>query len=84
LPKLGKIYDSKVKRIGEKILMLYSNELSTDFYQNKKLISSIVNTSSKFLLNKITGYVTSQVKKKATVEGGEISKPEETENEEAA
>lgn len=83
MPKLGKIYDSKVKRIGEKILTLYSNELSADFYQNKKLISSIVNTNSKFLLNKIAGYVTSQVKKKTAVEE-ETNESEEVKNEEAA
>ncbi|MBO3762636.1 MAG: 30S ribosomal protein S17e [Thermoproteota archaeon] len=80
---MGKIYDSKVKRVGEKILALYSHELSTDFYQNKKLISSIVNTNSKFLINKITGYVTSQVKKKVVAKEEENNESEEAENEKA-
>lgn len=80
---MGKIYDSKVKRVGEKILTLYSSELSTDFYQNKKFISSIVNTDSKFLLNRITGYVTSQVKKKALVKE-KSNESEVAKNKEAA
>lgn len=83
LSELGKIYDSKVKRIGEKIITLYTSELSADFYKNKKLISSVVGTNSKFLLNKITGYVTSQMKK-MTASEEKATEPEEAGNEEVA
>jgi len=57
------VYDAKIKRIGNAILETYSGQLSTDFRSNKAFLSGILSTKSKFMVNKISGYVTSQVKR---------------------
>jgi len=74
---MGRIYYSRIKRVGERILLLYSDKLTTDFYQNKKLVMSVTDTSSKFLINKIAGYVTSKMKKMQRAKLQEAEKGEE-------
>jgi small subunit ribosomal protein S17e len=56
---LGNIRSEKVKRIAVKLFRKYPDTFTTDFEENKKLISEFISTPSKSLKNKITGYITS-------------------------
>jgi len=66
------VYDAKIKRIGNAVIEAYSGQLSTDFRSNKAFLSGILSTKSKFMVNKISGYVTSQIKRQVAQ-----SQPEE-------
>jgi len=62
---LGRVYDAKIKRIGNSVIEVYESQLTTDFRSNKELLSKVLSTDSKFMVNKIAGYVTSQIKRRA-------------------
>jgi small subunit ribosomal protein S17e len=82
---LGRVYDAKIKRIGNAILDAYPGQLSADFRSNKEFLSKILDTKSKFIVNKVTGYVTSQVKRQvAESQPEEEPEVESNETEEAA
>ncbi|HYA21844.1 MAG TPA: 30S ribosomal protein S17e [Thermoproteota archaeon] len=60
---MGRVYDTKIKRIGSTILATYGSHLSTDFRSNKEFLVKVLDTHSKFIINKVAGYVTSQVRR---------------------
>ncbi len=64
---MGRIYDARIKKLGDEILNKYQNQLTTEFHENKRIISGKMNTRSKFIINKVTGYVTSKVHKMRSV-----------------
>ncbi len=70
---MGKVRTTIVKRTARKILELYPDRVSLDFEENKKLVSEVVNVSSKKLRNQIAGYLTHLVKimKRAEQQAGE-------------
>lgn len=82
---MGRVYDAKIKRIGNAALEMYRTRLSADFRANKEVLSKVLNTDSKFIVNKVAGYVTSQVKRETAQIPAE-EQPEEgsTETGEAA
>jgi len=49
---LGRIYDARIKKLGDEILNKYQNQLTTEFHENKRIISGKMNTRSKFIINK--------------------------------
>lgn len=82
---MGRVYDSKIKRIANTILEMYSAQLSTDFRSNKQFLSKILDTRSKFIINKVAGYMTSQVKRRlAQSQVEEAPQPETNVTDEAA
>jgi len=60
---LGRLYDARIKKIGDELVEKYQDVLGIDFYENKKIVSGKLNTNSKFVRNKVTGYVTSKIRK---------------------
>ncbi len=72
---MGKVRTTIVKRTARKILELYPDRVSLNFEENKKLVSEVVNVTSKKLRNQIAGYLTHLVKimKKAEQQAGEES-----------
>ena len=70
---MGKVRTTIVKRTARKILELYPDRVSLNFEENKKLVSEVVEVSSKKLRNQIAGYLTHLVKimKKAEQQAGE-------------
>ncbi len=60
---MGRLYDARIKKIGDELVEKYQDVLGIDFYENKKIVSGKLNTNSKFVRNKVTGYVTSKIRK---------------------
>jgi small subunit ribosomal protein S17e len=82
---LGRVYETKIKRIGATILMTYGSHLSTDFRANKEFLVKVLSTHSKFIINKVAGYVTSQVKRQlAESQAEQEPEPETGQIDEAA
>jgi len=87
---LGRIYDARIKKIGDELVEKYQDSFGIDFHENKKIVSERTNTKSKFIKNKIAGYVTSKMRKMkgASVEPEQESQVEaekpDSESEEAS
>jgi small subunit ribosomal protein S17e len=47
-----------VKKIARELVERFPEKFTTDFENNKKLVESITNISSKKLRNKVAGYIT--------------------------
>ena len=47
-----------VKRIARELVERFPDKFTTDFENNKKLVESLTNISSKKLRNKVAGYIT--------------------------
>ncbi len=62
---MGRIKQTYLKRVAEKLLKECPEAFSTDFQTNKKRVQANTDITSKSIRNKIAGYVTSTVKKRA-------------------
>jgi small subunit ribosomal protein S17e len=60
---MGRIKTQLIKRTTEDIVNKDSEDFTTDFNENKKILDSKLNISSKKMRNVIAGYVT-RLKKK--------------------
>jgi len=60
---MGRIKTQLIKRTTEDIVSKDSEDFTTDFNENKKILDSKLNISSKKMRNVIAGYVT-RLKKK--------------------
>ena len=54
----GKVRTGSVKRIALELMERFPEKLTTDFENNKKLVGSLTNISSKKLRNEVGGYIT--------------------------
>jgi len=54
----GKVRTELVKRIARELVERFPDKFTTDFENNKKLVESLTNISSKKLRNRVAGYVT--------------------------
>ena len=59
---MGNIRTSFVKRLARELVETHNGVFTTDFEENKKLVSEYSIVSTKHLRNKIAGYVTRLVK----------------------
>ena len=59
---MGNIRTSFVKRLARELVDTHKGVFTTDFEENKKLVSEYSTVSTKHLRNKIAGYVTRLVK----------------------
>lgn len=64
---MGRIKTAPIKRTTEEIVERYSDKLTEDYSQNKKIISSLAEIHSKKLLNVIAGYVTRLMKTRENI-----------------
>lgn len=60
---MGRIKQTYLKRIAEKLMKEYKEEFTTDFEENKKKVQELSDVESKPIRNKIAGYITRAVKK---------------------
>lgn len=58
---LGKVRPERVKRIARELVGRYPDKFTTNFEDNKKLIETLIETSSIKLRNRIAGYITSLI-----------------------
>ena len=54
----GKVRTELEKRIAQELVERFSDKFTTDFENNKKLVESLTNISSKKLRNRVAGYIT--------------------------
>ncbi|AWR99447.1 30S ribosomal protein S17e [Metallosphaera hakonensis] len=59
---MGNIYTRDIKRIGQEILELYKDKVTTDYEKNKELVRQVVEVYSKKVRNRIAGYITRKAK----------------------
>jgi small subunit ribosomal protein S17e len=73
---MGKVRTEQVKRLAREILSKYPNKVTTDFGNNKLVVSEYTNISSTKLRNRVAGYTTRLA---AIRYGQETSEPDEEE-----
>ena len=57
---MGKVRPERVKRIARELVSKHPDKFTTDFENNKKLVETLIETSTK-LRNRIAGYITSLI-----------------------
>ncbi|MBS3051874.1 MAG: 30S ribosomal protein S17e [Candidatus Aenigmarchaeota archaeon] len=60
---MGRIKTLQIKRAGQDLLSLNRERFGRDFTKNKRLVTELLNLSSKRTENKLAGYITHIVKK---------------------
>lgn len=63
---MGRIKQTYLKRVADKLLVQYPEGFGTDFTENKKRVGAYTDITSKSIRNKIAGYITKKVKQRAT------------------
>jgi len=58
---LGKVRPQRVKRVAKELVRRHPDKFTTNFEDNKKLIETLIETSSIKLRNRIAGYITSLI-----------------------
>ena len=66
---MGRIKQTYLKRVAEKLLKEYPEVFTGDFPENKKRVASHTDITSKSIRNKIAGYITKKVTHKAKKKG---------------
>ena len=65
---MGKVRTALVKRTARRLLAMYPDKFTLDFEHNKRVVSELINVSSKKLRNQIAGYITHLLKVKKRLE----------------
>ena len=60
----GKVRTELVKKIARELVERFPDKFTTDFENNKKLVDTFTNISSKKLRNRVAGYITHLQKQK--------------------
>jgi small subunit ribosomal protein S17e len=61
---MGRIKQTYLKRVADKLLREYPDVFTADFEENKKRVAQHTDITSKSIRNKIAGYITKKVKQK--------------------
>ncbi len=70
----GKVQIELEKILARELMERFPDKFTTDFENNKKLVESLTNISSKKLRNRVAGYITQlQNQKKLTTKQKEIN-----------
>ena len=59
---MGRIRQKEIKNTANELINRFSDDLGTDFKENRKFIKSVLRVQGKLLMNRISGYVTHIVK----------------------
>ena len=62
---MGRIKQTYLKRVAEKLQTEYPGDFTADFADNKRKVGAYTDITSKSIRNKIAGYLTKKVKQKA-------------------
>lgn len=74
---MGKVRVDIIKRTARELLERYPDKFTMDFEENKKLVLQLVNAQTKWMQNRIAGYVTSLKNLEEKRKVVEIAAPEE-------
>ncbi|MGD2249833.1 MAG: 30S ribosomal protein S17e [Candidatus Methanofastidiosia archaeon] len=55
---MGRIRTNFIKRTAREAVKRYKNKLSTDFYENREFLETVIKFSNDRLRNRVAGYVT--------------------------
>ena len=55
---MGKVRVAIVKKTARKLLESHPDKFTTDFEENKKMVTQLLSSSTKWMRNRISGYVT--------------------------
>jgi len=55
---LGKVRIDVVKKNARKLMESYPDKFTTDFEENKKVVTQLLDPTTKWMRNRISGYVT--------------------------
>lgn len=55
---VGNVYTKDIKRVAKELYEKFKDQVTTDFYSNKKLVDMYVDVQSKKVRNRIAGYLT--------------------------
>ncbi len=61
---IGRIRQGYIKRTAKEMIKLHGSEFTPDFSENRRNLDKYARIQSKFLKNKIAGYITHLVKQK--------------------
>ena len=64
---MGKSRRLKKKRMGEMLLARFPDMFTTDFQENKRLVSDVMEISSTTVRNRIAGYITAEMNKRLRI-----------------
>ena len=66
---MGRIKQTYLKRVADRLMKEYADEFTADFEENKKKVQELSNVESKSIRNKIAGYITRVMKKNLSESG---------------
>lgn len=58
---------NRIRRIAEELLAKYPDKFTDNFEANKKVLNEIAQFNTKYLRNKVAGYITRKVKRTRVV-----------------
>lgn len=55
---VGNVYTKDIKRVAQELYEKFKDQVTVDFYLNKKLVDMYIDVQSKKVKNRIAGYLT--------------------------
>jgi SSU ribosomal protein S17E len=55
---VGNVYTKDIKRVAQELYEKFKDQVTADFYLNKKLVDMYIDVQSKKVKNRIAGYLT--------------------------
>ncbi|MDT7872193.1 MAG: 30S ribosomal protein S17e [Sulfolobaceae archaeon] len=55
---MGNVYTKDIKRVAQELYEKFKDQVTADFYSNKKLVDMYIDVQSKKVKNRIAGYLT--------------------------
>ncbi|MEJ2781447.1 30S ribosomal protein S17e [Stygiolobus sp. CP850M] len=55
---MGNVYTKDIKRVAQELYEKFKDQVTADFYLNKKLVDMYIDVQSKKVKNRIAGYLT--------------------------
>lgn len=59
---MGRIRSNFIKRVAREAVKRHRDKLSTDYYENREFLETVIKFSNDRLKNRVTGYVTTLMK----------------------
>ena len=79
---MGKVRVDIVKKTARKLMESYPDKFTMDFEENKQMVAQLLDSSTKWMRNRISGYVTTlkkiEEKRKAAMTAEETQVASET------
>ena len=76
---MGKVKTEQIKRVGKELLERFPDKFTSNFDENKKLVSSLTEGTTTRVRNQIAGYITRTIA--LSESGTEVESPVDDEDE---